>query len=557
MVLVDSDDEEERKLLLSDSVTASPVQPRPGTDIGHVTGLDTCGPGRHVCPVPRLAWTSSDVSMSDNDKLRLGAAEEQFLAMAVGEAEEGVQGDQGDQVKNCLQVVSNILSDLDTDITDSKHTLHKSHARDGTPGSCDGCTCQLPHHKLVVDVHQGGAEGGQVARCDQVQTRCSKHTTDRIQARCHSESDRHLQRNDQLDNPDRIETVGEDTRCRHMSESAVGPLHWSLGRRKRAATLCTSPRNTPDSRTHVQQRHSGTGPLGASNAENDQTLDLVKHFRSTDSVRGESVKFDIWEEADYELGEEDAPESCDDKVQDSFDGIADKDFQEKSEFDCNNSYTQHPLVTELYNCYSTTCTTTGMSHSSSTSSMPICRICQLPSIEPHNTLISPCRCLGSIRYVHNPCLAKWLEVCSRKTGEAPVCELCQYQYIRHKKFVISNWRVPSISSKDKVLHSVFLMSIVIMIICSIATILSFKQADTLPKVGPDTELSSSELLTLSCGVLFFFSFFVAMYVEVKAEYTIYQLICKFFQMNHEWTILEYDRTRDRIKKDSSSKGSFP
>lgn len=139
-----------------------------------------------------------------------------------------------------------------------------------------------------------------------------------------------------------------------------------------------------------------------------------------------------------------------------------------------------------------------------------------------------------------------------------MCELCQYQYIRHKKFVISNWRVPSISSKDKVLHSVFLMSILIMIICSVATILSFKQADTLPKVGPDTELSSSELLTLSCGVLFFFSFFVAMYVEVKAEFTIYQLICKFFQMNHEWTILEYDKARDRIKRDTVCiKGSFP
>ena len=35
----------------------------------------------------------------------------------------------------------------------------------------------------------------------------------------------------------------------------------------------------------------------------------------------------------------------------------------------------------------------------------VSRICQLPSMEPHNTLISPCRCLGSIRYVHNPCLA--------------------------------------------------------------------------------------------------------------------------------------------------------
>ena len=33
----------------------------------------------------------------------------------------------------------------------------------------------------------------------------------------------------------------------------------------------------------------------------------------------------------------------------------------------------------------------------------------------------------------------------------------------------------------------------------------------------------SELMTLSCGVLFFLAFFVAMYVEVKAKYTIYQV----------------------------------
>ena len=30
----------------------------------------------------------------------------------------------------------------------------------------------------------------------------------------------------------------------------------------------------------------------------------------------------------------------------------------------------------------------------------------------------------------------------------------------------------------------------------------------------------------------------------------FQLICKFFQMNHEWTILEYDKARDRIKRDT-------
>ena len=32
---------------------------------------------------------------------------------------------------------------------------------------------------------------------------------------------------------------------------------------------------------------------------------------------------------------------------------------------------------------------------------------------------------------------KWLEVSSKKSSDPPGCELCQYQYIRHKKFVVS------------------------------------------------------------------------------------------------------------------------
>ena len=31
----------------------------------------------------------------------------------------------------------------------------------------------------------------------------------------------------------------------------------------------------------------------------------------------------------------------------------------------------------------------------------------------------------------------------------------------------------------------------------------------------------------------------------------FQLICKFFQMNHEWTILEYDRVRDKAEENIS------
>ena len=33
-------------------------------------------------------------------------------------------------------------------------------------------------------------------------------------------------------------------------------------------------------------------------------------------------------------------------------------------------------------------------------------------------------------------LQKWLEVSSRRRSGPPCCELCQYQYLRHKKFVV-------------------------------------------------------------------------------------------------------------------------
>lgn len=190
-----------------------------------------------------------------------------------------------------------------------------------------------------------------------------------------------------------------------------------------------------------------------------------------------------------------------------------------------------------------------ISQSSSTLSLPVCRICQLPSMEPNNHLISPCRCLGSIRYVHNNCLLKWLEVSSKRRNGPACCELCQYQYLRHKKFVISHWRFPECSLKDKILHFFFVISVCLMIGCAAVTIICFKE-DRGPYRSPNkfhtAELSPPEMITLSCGVLFFLAFFLAMYVEVKARHTVYQLICKFFYLNHEWSVEEYDRKRDLV-----------
>ena len=71
----------------------------------------------------------------------------------------------------------------------------------------------------------------------------------------------------------------------------------------------------------------------------------ISYFRSTDTVGGD-VKFDIWEEGDFEIGEDEVGEGvgdkCDEKA-DTFDGIPDSDM-EKNEFESSFNYTQHPLV---------------------------------------------------------------------------------------------------------------------------------------------------------------------------------------------------------------------
>ena len=67
----------------------------------------------------------------------------------------------------------------------------------------------------------------------------------------------------------------------------------------------------------------------------------------------------------------------------------------------------------------------------------------------------------------------------------------------------------------------------------------------------DTELTNSEVLTLTCGVLFFVAFFVAMYVEVKATDTLYRLCSSFFYMNQTIHIYEYDKKRDDLQSNNA------
>ena len=55
-----------------------------------------------------------------------------------------------------------------------------------------------------------------------------------------------------------------------------------------------------------------------------------------------------------------------------------------------------------------------------------CRIC----FSSKDKLISPCKCSGSIKYVHKKCLKKWIK---NKAENKDSCEICGEKYIIKKK----------------------------------------------------------------------------------------------------------------------------
>ncbi|XP_042791075.1 E3 ubiquitin-protein ligase MARCHF1 isoform X3 [Panthera leo] len=61
------------------------------------------------------------------------------------------------------------------------------------------------------------------------------------------------------------------------------------------------------------------------------------------------------------------------------------------------------------------------------STQDICRICHCEGDE-ESPLITPCRCTGTLRFVHQSCLHQWI-----KSSDTRCCELCKYDFIMETK----------------------------------------------------------------------------------------------------------------------------
>ncbi|CCD67933.2 RING-CH-type domain-containing protein [Caenorhabditis elegans] len=209
----------------------------------------------------------------------------------------------------------------------------------------------------------------------------------------------------------------------------------------------------------------------------------------------------------------------------------------------------------------------------------MCRICHTSTSTRSNPLISPCRCSGTLLFVHKACVVRWLEMSTRKMVPSPRCELCGYDYRRGNIFQMKSLHVPHVDRSSCLLNVLFLITVLIMIFCGYFTI-QFIQENALLKRrlfahsstntaytwkrrgyfsgngNGDGDGSSDgyfsrtpvsslfDIKVVLCASMFLVSFILALFTQYKAESTIFRCIFRFFVINKNWMIKNYDIKND-------------
>ncbi|XP_072240969.1 uncharacterized protein marchf1 [Leuresthes tenuis] len=93
------------------------------------------------------------------------------------------------------------------------------------------------------------------------------------------------------------------------------------------------------------------------------------------------------------------------------------------------------------------------------SELEVCRICHCEG-DDDCPLIMPCRCTGSLSFVHQSCLNQWI-----KSSDTRCCELCKYDFIMETKLKpLNKWEKLHMSKSErrKIFCSVFFHLIAIL-----------------------------------------------------------------------------------------------
>uniref|UniRef100_A0A670YDJ6 RING-type E3 ubiquitin transferase n=1 Tax=Pseudonaja textilis TaxID=8673 RepID=A0A670YDJ6_PSETE len=172
-------------------------------------------------------------------------------------------------------------------------------------------------------------------------------------------------------------------------------------------------------------------------------------------------------------------------------------------------------------------------HSSLDSGMrtPQCRICfQGPE---QGELLSPCRCDGSVRCTHQPCLIRWIS----ERGSWS-CELC---YFKYQVLAISTknplqWQAISLTVIEKVqiaaiiLGSLFLIASISWLIWS--------------SLSPSAKWQRQDLLFQICYGMYGFMDIVCIGLITHEGSSVYRIFKRWQAVNQQWKVLNYDKAKD-------------
>ncbi|XP_028664215.1 E3 ubiquitin-protein ligase MARCHF4-like [Erpetoichthys calabaricus] len=162
---------------------------------------------------------------------------------------------------------------------------------------------------------------------------------------------------------------------------------------------------------------------------------------------------------------------------------------------------------------------------------PLCRICFQGAEQ--GELLSPCRCSGSVRCTHQPCLIKWIS----ERGSWS-CELCYYKY--HVIAISTKnplqWQTISLTVIEKVqiaaaiLGSLFLLASISWLIWS--------------SLSPSAKWQRQDLLFQICYGMYGFMDVVCIGLIFHEGPSVYRIFKRWQAVNQQWKVLNYDKMKD-------------
>ncbi|XP_022423970.1 E3 ubiquitin-protein ligase MARCH4 [Delphinapterus leucas] len=156
-----------------------------------------------------------------------------------------------------------------------------------------------------------------------------------------------------------------------------------------------------------------------------------------------------------------------------------------------------------------------------------------PPLSLQGELLSPCRCDGSVKCTHQPCLIKWIS--ERGCWS---CELCYYKY--HVIAISTKnplqWQAISLTVIEKVqiaaaiLGSLFLIASISWLIWS--------------TFSPSAKWQRQDLLFQICYGMYGFMDVVCIGLIIHEGPSVYRIFKRWQAVNQQWKVLNYDKTKD-------------